>query len=112
MYADSTIINFTDFNWNIFDVIKDQTVESEVQYIYSNEHEITGGLQVKKIRFDLGIQYNLATQDTFFTWNPLSLKDTTQEISFYLQDRWEVSKKLKVRSGLRITDYNLHKNVL
>ena len=111
MYADSTIINFTNFNWNIFDIIKDQTLESEVKYIYSNEHEITGGLQVKKIRFDLGIQYDLATQDTSFTWNPLSLKNTTQEISFYLQDRWEVSEKLKVRSGLRITDYNLHNKI-
>ena len=104
MYADSTIINFTDFNWNIFDVIKDQTVESEVQYIYSNEHEITGGLQVKKIRFDLGIQYNLATQDTFFTWNPLSLKDTTQEIlSIYRID----GKCLKIESTIWLTYYRL-----
>ena len=110
-YSDSTAINFINFNWNIYDIIKDRTLETEVQYKYSNDHEITGGFQIKKIRFDLGIQYDLETQDTSFTWNPLSLKNNTQEISFFLQDRWEVSKRLKIRSGLRLTDYNLHKKI-
>tara|TARA_Y100000996_G_scaffold189709_1_gene148291 strand:- start:81 stop:2513 length:2433 start_codon:yes stop_codon:yes gene_type:complete len=110
-YIDSTVINYTNFNWNIYDIIKDQTLESEVQYKYSNDHEITSGFQIKKIKFDLGIQYDLGTQDTSFTWNPLSLKNNTQEISFFLQDRWEVSKRLKIRSGLRLTDYNLHKRI-
>ena len=110
-YSDSTAINFINFNWNIYDIIKDRTLETEVKYKYSNDHEITGGFQIKKIRFDLGIQYDLETQDTSFTWNPLSLKNNTQEISFFLQDRWEVSKRLKIRSGLRLTDYNLHKKI-
>ena len=110
-YSDSTAINFINFNWNIYDIIKDRTLETEVQYKYSNDHEITGGFQIKKIRFDLGIQYDLETQDTSFTWNPLSLKNNTQEISFFFQDRWEVSKRLKIRSGLRLTDYNLHKKI-
>ena len=110
-YIDSTVINFTNFNWNIYDIIRDQTLESEVQYKYSNDHEITSGFQIKKIKFDLGIQYDLGTQDTSFTWNPLSLKNNTQEISFFLQDRWEVSERLKIRSGLRLTDYNLHQKI-
>ena len=110
-YSDSTAINFINFNWNIYDIIKDRTLETEVQYKYSNDHELTGGFQIKKIRFDLGIEYDLETQDTSFTWNPLSLKNNTQEISFFLQDRWEVSKRLKIRSGLRLTDYNLHKKI-
>ena len=111
IYTDSTAINFTNFNWNIYDIIKDQTLESEVQYTLSNDHEITGGFQIKKIKFDLGIRYDLSTQDTSFTWNPLSLKNTTQEIAFFLQDRWEVSDRIKIRGGLRFTDYNLHKKI-
>ena len=111
MYTDSTAINFINFNWNIYDIIKDQTLESEVQYTLSNDHEITGGFQIKKIKFDLGIRYDLSTQDTSFTWNPLSLKNTTQEIAFFLQDRWEVSDRIKLRGGLRFTDYNLHKKI-
>ena len=111
IYTDSTAINFINFNWNIYDIIKDQTLESEVQYTLSNNHEITGGFQIKKIKFDLGIRYDLSTQDTSFTWNPLSLKNTTQEIAFFLQDRWEVSDRIKIRGGLRFTDYNLHKKI-
>ena len=110
-YSDSSIVNYTNFNWNIYDIIKDQTIESEIQYKYSNDHEITGGFQIKNIKFDLGIKYDLVTQDTSFSWNPLSLKNTTQEISFFLQDRWEFSEKMKIRSGLRLTDYNLHSKV-
>ena len=110
-YSDSSVVNYTNFNWNIYDIIKDQTIESEIQYKYSNDHEITGGFQIKNIKFDLGIKYDLVTQDTSFSWNPLSLKNTTQEISFFLQDRWEFSEKIKIRSGLRLTDYNLHSKV-
>ena len=108
-YTDSTVTNFIDFSWNIYDIIKDRTLESEIQYKLSNDHEITGGFQVRNIKFDLGIRYDIGTQDTSFTWNPLSLKNTTRETSVFLQDRWEVSNKLKVRGGIRLTDYNLHK---
>ena len=108
-YTDSTVTNFIDFSWNIYDIIKDRTLESEIQYKLSNDHEITGGFQVRKIKFDLGIRYDIGTQDTSFTWNPLSLKNTTRETSVFLQDRWEISDKLKVRGGIRLTDYNLHK---
>ena len=108
-YTDSTVTNFIDFSWNIYDIIKDRTLESEIQYKLSNDHEITGGFQVRNIKFDLGIRYDIGTQDTSFTWNPLSLKNTTRETSLFLQDRWEVSDKLKVRGGIRLTDYNLHK---
>ena len=108
-YTDSTVTNFIDFSWNIYDIIKDRTLESEIQYKLSNDHEITGGFQVRNIKFDLGIRYDIGTQDTSFNWNPLSLKNTTRETSFFIQDRWEVSNKLKVRGGIRLTDYNLHK---
>ena len=108
-YTDSTVTNFIDFSWNIYDIIKDRTLESEIQYKLSNDHEITGGFQVRNIKFDLGIRYDIGTQDTSFTWNPLSLKNTTRETSVFLQDRWEISDKLKVRGGIRLTDYNLHK---
>ena len=108
-YTDSTVTNFIDFSWNIYDIIKDRTLESEIQYKLSNDHEITGGFQVRNIKFDLGIRYDIGTQDTSFTWNPISLKNTTRETSVFLQDRWEISDKLKVRGGIRLTDYNLHK---
>ena len=111
IYSDSTAINFTNFNWNIYDLIKDRTIETEVQYKLSKNHSLTAGAQLRNIDFDLGINYELTTQDTFFTWNPLSLKNSTQEFAVFAQDRWEVSKNLKIRGGLRMTDYNLHDKV-
>ena len=110
-YSDSTAINYANFNWNIYDMIKDRTLETEVQYKLSKNHDLTGGIQLRNIDFDLGIKYNLATQDTSFTWNPLALRNRTQETSVFAQDRWEVSEKLKIRSGLRLTDYNLHNKI-
>ena len=111
IYSDSTTINFTNFNWNIYDLIKDRTIETEVQYKLSKNHDLTAGIQLRNIDFDLGINYELTTQDTFFIWNPLSLKNSTQEFAVFAQDRWEVSKNLKIRGGLRITDYNLHDKI-
>ena len=111
IYSDSTAINFTNFNWNIYDLIKDRTIETEVQYKLSKNHSLTAGAQLRNIDFDLGINYELTTQDTFFTWNPLSLKNSTQEFAVFAQDRWEVSKNLKIRGGLRMTDYDLHDKV-
>ena len=111
IYSDSTAINFTNFNWNIYDLIKDRTIETEVQYKLSKNHSLTAGAQLRNIDFDLGINYELTTQDTFFTWNPLYLKNSTQEFAVFAQDRWEVSKNLKIRGGLRMTDYNLHDKV-
>ena len=111
IYSDSTAINFTNFNWNIYDLIKDRTVETEVQYKLSKNHSLTAGAQLRNIDFDLGISYELTTQDTLFTWNPLSLKNSTQEFAVFAQDRWEVSKNLKIRGGIRMTDYNLHDKI-
>ena len=110
-YSDSTAINYSNFNWNIYDMIKDRTLETEVQYKLSKNHDLTGGIQLRNIDFDLGIKYNLATQDTSFSWNPLALSNRTQETSVFAQDRWEVSEKLKIRGGLRLTDYNLHNKI-
>ncbi len=111
IYSDSTAINFTNFNWNIYDLIKDRTIETEVQYKLSKNHDLTAGVQLRNIDFDLGIKYELTTQDTSFTWNPLFLKNSTQEFALFAQDRWEISKNFKIRGGLRITDYNLHDKI-
>ena len=98
IYSDSTAINFTNFNWNIYDLIKDRTIETEVQYKLSKNHSLTAGAQLRNIDFDLGINYELTTQDTFFTWNPLYLKTVLKSLLYLLKTdgRYQKISKLGV----------------
>ncbi len=105
---DSTQTYFTNVNYKIFDIIKDNTIETELIWNASKRHEVTGGFQIKKIDFDLGIDLSLTTQDTSLLLSPLSLNNKTIETALFLQDRWEFTEKLKFQLGLRATDYSLH----
>ena len=105
---DSTQTYFTNVNYKIFDIINDNTIETELIWNASKRHEVTGGFQIKKIDFDLGIDLSLTTQDTSLLLSPLSLNNKTIETALFLQDRWEFTEKLKFQLGLRATDYSLH----
>jgi outer membrane receptor protein involved in Fe transport len=107
-YADSVTSMFTDINWRLYDIINDNSIETELTWKATASQEITGGFQLKSVGFDLGEEVKIATQDTSVTFSPLTLKNNTQEVSFFIQDRWEFSEKLKFQLGIRGTDYNLH----
>ena len=107
-YLDSVTTIFTDVNWRLYDIIDDNSIETELTWDVNNSHQITSGFQLKSIRFDLGQEVNFTTQDTSVTFSPLTLENNTREISFFVQDRWDFSEKLKFQLGLRGTDYNLH----
>ena len=107
-YADSVTSMFTDINWRLYDIINDNSIETELTWKATASQEITGGFQLKSVGFDLGEEVKIATQDTSVTFSPLTLKNNTQEVSFFIQDRWEFSEKLKFQLGIRGTVYNLH----
>ncbi|MEC9376480.1 MAG: TonB-dependent receptor [Candidatus Neomarinimicrobiota bacterium] len=107
-YADSTVVYFTNFNFEIYDIINDHTLETEIAWKINDNQEITGGFQIKDVKFDLGIDLGITSQDTSLTYSPLSLKNTTKEIAFFIQDKLDISEKLKFQGGIRATDYNLH----
>ena len=107
-YADSVTAIFTDVNWRLYDIINDNSIETELTWKATDRHEMTAGFQLKSVDFDLGEEVNIATQDTSVTFSPLTLDNKTREISFFIQDRWEFSEKLKFQLGIRGTDYNLH----
>ena len=107
-YLDSATTIFTDVNWRLYDIIDDNSIETELTWDAIDSHQITSGFQLKSIHFDLGQEINLTTQDTSVTFSPLTLENNTREISFFVQDRWDFSEKLKFQIGLRGTDYNLH----
>ena len=107
-YADSVTEIFTDINWRLYDIINDNSIETELTWKATDRHEMTAGFQLKSVDFDLGEEVNIATQDTSVTFSPLTLDNLTRELSFFIQDRWEFSEKLKFQLGIRGTDYNLH----
>ena len=107
-YADSTVVYFTNFHFDIYDIINDHTLETEIAWKISDKQEVTWGLQYKKVKFNLGIDFELIDQDTSFTYSPLSIQDTTREFSFFFQNRWHFTEKLKFQGGMRLTDYLLH----
>tara|TARA_B100001758_G_scaffold181357_1_gene158051 strand:- start:3984 stop:6371 length:2388 start_codon:yes stop_codon:yes gene_type:complete len=107
-YADSVTSIFTDINWRLYDIINDNSIETELAWKATDRHEMTAGFQLKSVGFDLGEEVNIATQDTSITFSPLTLDNKTREISFFIQDRWEFSEKFKFQLGIRGTHYNLH----
>ena len=110
-YTDSTIELFSDVTFRAFDIIKDNTIETELIWQAAQDHTVTGGFQVKDVNFDLGLDISIATQDTSIDFSLLSLVNNTREIAIFAQDKWDFSEKLKFQFGLRSTHYNLHNNI-
>ena len=110
-YVDSTNIYSSDIVFNVFDIIDDNTLESEVIWQASENQEITGGIQIKNIDFDLGLNINFSDQDTTIVFNPLQLKNMTRESAFFLQNKWDFKEDFKFQFGLRGTHYNLHNKI-
>ncbi|NQV15696.1 TonB-dependent receptor [bacterium] len=105
---DSTEHYEISYGLGLYDIIKDNTIETEVIWKLDEQHSISGGFQVKEVNFDLGMGFNIATLDTTLNLQPLELSNKTRESSVFLQDKWDISPLLKLQGGLRVTDYSLH----
>tara|TARA_B100001971_G_scaffold34314_1_gene29220 strand:- start:1135 stop:3552 length:2418 start_codon:yes stop_codon:yes gene_type:complete len=110
-YSDSTLISETNFTFEFYDIIKDNTVETEITWKARDNQVVTGGFQVKDVNFDLGMEIGISTLDTAVYDTPLALNNNTREIAFFIQDKWDISEKLKFQGGIRVTDYNLHDRI-
>ena len=95
-YSDSSVNVFQNIDYNIFDKINDNTIETEFIWKMDDSHEITSGFQIKDVHYDLGIDISLETQDTLFNFIPLALKNNTREISLFVQDKFIYSDKFDV----------------
>ncbi len=47
-YADSVTAIFTDVNWRLYDIINDNSIETELTWKATDRHEITGGVPIKE----------------------------------------------------------------
>ena len=107
----STFRNDTAFDVGYHDSIKDFTLETEIIWKPNDKHTVAGGFQRKNIKFDLSMEYRITTLDTTFSMKPLDLFNQTRELAAYVQDKWDISDKIKFQGGLRFVHYNLHNKV-
>ena len=105
---DSTFQNSLAFDVVYKDIIKDQTLETEIIWKANDKHTITSGFQVKNINFELVNKFIITIPDTTFTEKPLDMRNKTREMAAFIQDKWSVTNNLKLQGGLRLAHYNLH----
>ena len=66
------------------------------------------GFQIKKVDYDLGMDFEFQTLDTLISLSPLSQKDNTVESSLFLQDKWNLNQRIILQVGGRFMDYSEH----
>ena len=113
--VDSTRNSSFHYGFGFTDIINDFTVESELTWIPTNKHTVTAGYQIKNVSYELntGTSYSvdIFEFDTTMTVTPLDMRDTTIEVSIYVQDKYRVNSDLTLQVGLRTTSYNLHESL-
>ena len=100
-----------EFSFDFYDILNDNTIEVELSWHGLENHQIMGGGQFKQVKYDLGMEFEYSSLDTIFYLKPLEMVDTTREISIFLQDKWNLTPRLALQLGARISDYSLHENI-
>ena len=96
------------FEFDFYDIINDNTIETELSWHGITNHQIMAGFQIKKVDYDLGMDFEFQTLDTLINLSPLSQKDNTVESSLFLQDKWSLSQRIVLQIGARFMDYSEH----
>ena len=96
------------WSFDFYDYVDDQTLETEISWHGIENHQIMGGFQLKKVDYDLGMEFEYKNLDTTYYAKPLEMKQQTIETSLFLQDKWKLSPKIDLQIGGRIMKYSLH----
>ncbi len=100
--------SYDGFFFDVFDIVKDRSLETELTWIASERHMVTTGGQFKDVNFNLGMKFKFASFDTTITVQPLDMRQGGQETALYAQDRWTISDKFTTQVGLRVSQYSIH----
>jgi len=96
------------FNFDFFDRVNDNTIEAELAWHGLRNHQIMAGFQIKQVKYDLGMELEFSNLDTSVFLTPLKSRDTTREASVFFQDKWDISPRIDIQFGARVTEYSLH----
>lgn len=105
------IETYNGYFFDVYDIVEDRSLESELTWIASETHTVTAGGQLKNVDFDLGMEFEISTFDTTLKQKPLEMKNSTSELALYLQDHWQVNDRLSTQLGIRLSQYGLHDTV-
>ncbi len=107
-----TTSSSTSFEFDLFDRINDNSIESSLTWLANDRHNILTGFQRKDVGFHLGMI--IGAEETYdgetetFLDTIMWMKSKPAETAIYIQDQWEVNPLLSLQSGLRIATYSLH----
>ena len=96
------------FEFDFYDIVNDNTIETELSWYGIENHQIMVGFQIKKVDYDLGMDFKFQTLDTLLNLSPLGQKDNTVESSLFLQDKWNLNQRIILQIGGRFMDYSEH----
>jgi len=108
IYDGDTTVFDEGYYMDIFDIVHDRTLETELVWLPNESHAVTGGFQRKYVDFDLGMKFKYENLDTSITDIPLDITDKTVENAVFLQDKWKIGQRFSMQYGLRTTHYSLH----
>ena len=100
------------FEFDLFDRINDNSIESSLTWLANDKHNVLAGFQRKDVSFNLGMiigvheMYNGVTEAFLDTL--MWMESKPAETAVYIQDQWQVSPLLSLQSGLRVAGYSLH----
>ncbi|MCF7885141.1 MAG: TonB-dependent receptor [Candidatus Marinimicrobia bacterium] len=109
-----TLYNQNENYGDVFDIIKDNTLKTNITWIL-NKHTIKTGLEHKWLAFNLGLTFkksqrndeNFMLESDTLLW----IKHAPTRSDFYIQDKWQISPLFLAQPGLRFTRHSLHKGI-
>ncbi len=100
------------FTMDIHDLVADDAVRAEATYMPGGKHTWFAGFEYRRLKFELGWTFSEREQAGTTV---IDRKDTLiwiqhfpREWAGYLEDRWQVTPRLALKPGLRISGYSLH----
>jgi hypothetical protein len=108
--------NYQDnYQLNIFDIVRDKSIQSEISWFPNSRHTVNAGIQHKQLFFNLGmITYQQNIQDGTVdarSDTALWMLDRPYEQALFIQDKWHISPLLSLQYGLRFNRYSSNREL-
>jgi hypothetical protein len=95
------------YSLDIFDLVQDYTLKSDITWMPNNKHTVKSGFEQKWLHFNLGMIFKIGnTVENDFIVNRdtlLWMNNYPRESAVYIQDQWDPNPLLSMKPGLRLS---------